>query len=286
MTTGADWGSILREALDQALARRESAIPGARLRVLLQKVAESRGLSYPPEGPKVPFASFLSQYTDVVAVRRRPNQDILVAPASRPELLVDEPAAGDGGPQPGIRRDLFDAFTRISPALRAWYSREDDVVKWSAVSTPPEPTWVQIPAPTIAQAVAARKEFALGLPDGATKTDLLRALESEKPLTAFMNMARLAGLQREWHRFRTTTLVEIIKRWADSHSISWRDSWIATASGEAESAVASVPPPMGARDSTHEWRRAFMFFAQTLDREDLARISIPLDLVLKALTRR
>ncbi len=280
------WRDVVREAVNRGVAR-GGAVPGSRLRVLVAAVAVEKGLQYPPDdSPEITFAQFLSRYPDLAVVRHRPKQDMLVAPASQPELLVEPPRVAESGPLPGIRRDLFDSFTRLSTSIRAWYVPDDDSIIWRAPTTPPESqTWVAIPQPTIQQAIDVRQRFAESISDLTLKHSLLAAIGSAKPLVEFTNAVRLAGLQRDWHRFRTSTLVEHMKGWAREAGVSWRDSWITVASGEDPYSARALAPSRAA-ETPHEWRRALAFLVQSLDGDDLRRISIPLDIVLKALQQR
>jgi hypothetical protein len=280
------WREIIQEAVRRGVAR-GGPVPGSRLRLLVATIATERGLVYPPVGgPETSFSEFLSQFSDVAVTRHRPAQDFLVAPASQPELLIQPPKVSDSGPLPGIRRDLFDSFTRLSGLMRAWYIPNDDRVEWLALTTPPESqSWVAISQPTLEQAVAVRKRFAQGVSDSALQQKLVAATESPRALSDFGKLIRSAGLLRDWHKFRTSALVEIIKQWAQAAAITWQDSWITAASGEDRSfGPGWVPIRNG--EASHDWRRALAYFAQTLDRDDLGRISIPLDIVLKALQQR
>ena len=184
-------------------ASREGARPGSRLRVLVAAVAVEKGLQYPPDdSPEITFAQFLSRYPDLAVVRHRPKQDMLVAPASQPNPCGTTRVA-ESGPLPGIRRDLFDSFTRLSTSIRTWYVPDDDSIIWRAPTTPPESqTWVAIPQPTIQQAIDVRQRFAESISDLTLKHSLLAAIGSAKPLVEFTNAVRLAGLQRDWRRFQ------------------------------------------------------------------------------------
>lgn len=271
------WADILRTAITRALEGRHGAIPGARLRLFVQLAAAESGQPFPPaDEPNFRFGQFLLRYPEIVTVRRRPGQDFLVVPADRPDLLVDTPRE----PIAAIRPDLFVAFTRLLTDERAWYIRDRDAVEWQPASVTVDGA-IPIPPARLGDALAVRRGFVETCSDPAVRERLTRALESPRSLTAFTGVVRAAGLQRDWHVYRTKALTEQIARWAKDAGIEWKDTWL-TSSATQEPEYA----PSGGSLSHFEWRRALTWLVQSLDESDLARISVPLDIVLKALARR
>ena len=91
-----------------------AAFPLQKLRQLVAEAARASGMEYPPpEEPLLKFAQFLERYPQVAVVRRRPGQDVLVAPAEHPDLLIEIANPGR------IRQDLFDAFNRNQSSISA-----------------------------------------------------------------------------------------------------------------------------------------------------------------------
>lgn len=275
------WSSVVKDALTRSMKRSHSAVPGAKLRQAVARAAADVGLAYPPLGqPSVTFSEFLHHFPDLVAVLKRPGQDILVAPASSPELLVEHPAATDSS-LPGIRRDMFTAFTIVPDAAKAWYNAEQDRIEWRT-EPPSSNGWIEVPSPTAEQALADRREFAQTL-DEASKERLLSALDGPKALADFAGEVRTNGLQPQWHQFRVKLVTERIAQWSQAAGIAWRDAWITT-STSGKSAPAQTASDES--EPMREWRGALTTLVQVLTQEDLARISIPLDIVARALQKR
>jgi hypothetical protein len=65
--------------------------------------------------------------------------------------------------------------------------------------------------------------------------------------------------------------------------IEWKDAWLTTSlRGEdtlqLDKEISNEP--------SRQWRQAMLMLTQSLNQEDLSRISVPLDIVLKALVQR
>src|SRR5579862_3847728 len=84
------WEQIVAEALAAGLNTSKGPVPGAKLRELVARSAQSRNLKYPPDGyEQESFGDFLKHFDSIVLVRRRKGKDLLSAPADKPELLAE-----------------------------------------------------------------------------------------------------------------------------------------------------------------------------------------------------
>ncbi len=278
MSAKEKWASILQEALAMAAAERPNQpYLGTHFRQLVDLVAKKHAEKFPPdEEPNLRFIELLERFPDLLIVRRRGGQDVLIAPAEKPEVF----AQTDKWPAPGVRQDFFNAFVRISVEDRAWYDRESDAIVWSKAEGGLEsPSLVPIPQVSLGDALAVRRSFAETL-DPPLRQELEAALSSARPLPLFSTVIRSRGLGLGWHVFQTQRLAERIAAWAREAGIRWREEWL-TATGPQ--------PQFGAEKTagdTWKWRAALIALAGRLDETDLARISVPLDVVLKALMRR
>lgn len=278
-TTPEQWAEVLKEAVQRGVQERRGPVPGARLRQLVAKVALDRGIQFPPtETPNIKFGQFLDQHPGIVAVRRRPEADILVAPTDHPELLLEVPTPHQS--LAGIRSDLFYAFTRILPSRQAWYDQTNDRVEWHPKGTElPKEQYTKIPFLTIEEAQEARKKFSASQGNPEIRRRLEQAAVHPAGLAAFTEAIRDSGLRGEWHQCRVRALVDRIGNWAKEASIQWRDAWLTTSSrGQPETSTL----PEASQDSRH----ALATMLQSMDQQDLSRISVPLDVVLKLLQRR
>ncbi|MBI4179173.1 hypothetical protein HY522_07115 [bacterium] len=281
MSPNDKWRAVLEEALAIAATERPNEpCLGTRFRQLVDAVAAKHGACFPPaEEPTLRFIQLLERYPEILIVRRRGGQDVLVAPTNKPELFAES----SKWPAPGIRQDLFNAFVRISDD-RAWYDRDRDVIIWTEANTTPtvSESLIPIPLATLDDAVAVRRAFAETLPP-PVRADVEATLATARPLTLFTGIVRSRGLGLQWHVFRTKELVERIGVWARNAGLVWRDEW-----------MTAVPSSLANMTKAHEaaatdqrdWRAALIVMAEHLDEQDLARISVPLDVVLRMLAPR
>lgn len=283
MANDEQWGIILKEALDECIKTSNSAVPGAKLRETLSRVAQKNGETYPPVGGGS-FGNFLKKYPNIVAVRKRLGQDILIAPHDQPDLLIIPGATADKS-QSGIRRDLFEAFTFVKNSSAPWYNTASDSVEWLPAGNPDpnDSTLKKIPAVTLSDAIDDRKKFIETLENSAWQTALHSSLTDVNSLSAFSKCIVKLGLLPDWHKFRLTILTQRISDWVKAAGIEWKDAWLTTSlRGEdtlqLDKEISNEP--------SRQWRQAMLMLTQSLNQEDLSRISVPLDIVLKTLVQR
>jgi len=271
------WSEILREAIE---TNSTQPVVGTRFRDAINSAASKRGLQFPPVAePALRFIELLQRYPNVVSILRRPGQDFLVGPAGKSDLLTK----GIQGQLYGIRQDLFQAFTTFG-VNRPYYSKSADQVVWQ----PPgegqalPDSLVPIEPTTEGAEIQLRRDFAETVaPQSLTRPQLLGALTNPLPLPAFSRAVREAGLQREWHAFRTERVLERIQRWARDKQIEWKDAWLTERQTDSpyknRAGLPSETPTRAEGDS-------LQVLFSGLDAADIQRISIPLDLVLKAIS--
>ena len=129
--------------------------------------------------------------------------------------------------------------------------------------------------------IQLRRDFTETLEQVATRSKLLEALTKTRALVAFGIAVRKAGLQRKWHSFRTERVLDKIQRWATDKRIEWNVMWLAERTGgyarEKQASLSSGTPTYAEPDP-------LQVLFSGLDAADIQRISIPLDLVLKAVS--
>ena len=81
---------------------------------------------------------------------------------------------------------------------------------------------------------------------------------------------------RKWHLYRFQLIVRKLKQWCASEHVEWRDEWI----GQAPPHVISSKFDQIA-DATSDQRKLFERVIEMLSEDDLRRISVPIDIVLK-----
>jgi hypothetical protein len=271
------WVDIVTEALQKGLLLSMGAVPGAKLRELIAESARKHGLAYPPaESSNEKFGDFLKRFDSVLIVWRREGQDFLVAPVDKPELLADVQAVRPAR----LRDDIFEAFTRVpyeDPPKYPWYDTQTDTVKWLVVDeSQPIPQLVKMPSPSQSEEVEQRRAFANSPQLADHKDSLLSTLSNHPALWAFSKAIKERGLGRKWHLYRFQLIVLRLKQWCASEHVEWRDEWIGQAPPRA------VWTKFGqTADTLGDQRKLFEKVIEMLGEEDLRRISVPLDIVLK-----
>lgn len=252
---------------------------GTHFRSGIDSAASQRGLRFPPANePELRFIQLLQRYPDVVSILRRPGQDFLVVPAGKSDLL----AKRIQGQLYGIRQDLFQAFTIVSDS-HPYYDKTADQVIWhkNAVGQLSD-SLVPITPTTEAEEIELRRDFAKTRAEQSPpRSQLMGALTNPLPLQAFSRVVKDAGLQREWHGFRTERLLEKIQNWAKEKKIEWKDAWLTE--GPTDHTWKDRASLSGEALRRTEGDALQILFSG-LDAADIQRISIPLDLVLKAIS--
>ncbi len=275
------WREIVAEALKQGVQISKGAVPGAKLRQLIARIAPKYGEQYPPAGhEEEKFGEFLNAFGSLLILLRRNGQDILVAPVDKPQLLD----IAEGG-QTQLREDVFEAFTHIpreSPPVEPWYARDTDTIQWSTANESLEPErFVKVPPATLSQELEDRKAFALssGI-DSQIRDSIVATLQEHSALWAFSKIVKEHGLSRKWHLYRFQAVVQRIRKWCESEHVEWREDWLRSKTDQPSRVKASkMSAP--SRGQGHLFEK----FVEALSDDDLKRVSVPLDIVLKLLQK-
>ncbi len=269
MNANDDFGQIIAEMIASAGRR---PIAGARARILLERIAQERGVPFPPPemvGRK--FYDFLEHYQSIISLRKRPHQDFLIAPADQPGLLASEPAIR--GKFAKLRVDIYEALTKEHPdGKKAFYLADQDAISWRARDDSLA-DGIELPAPV--SPIELRRAYAEA---NEWRDEILGAIESE---TSFSKLIRSKNLGADWIEFRLRFLIDRLKDWSDSNGIPWGHSWIEdpAKANSTRNALQHAPGGGNARDALAALRAA-------LTEDDLRRITVPLDIVLKLLEQQ
>jgi hypothetical protein len=272
------WHQIITTALNEGTQISGGAVPGAKLRQLINRIAAKHGEQYPPRGDEdKKFTEFLNQFSSLLIVLKRTGQDILVAPADKPQLLdLSQNASTE------LREDIFEAFTRIPSHQSPWYERGTDRISWAAAEeTLDSDQFVKIPPASLEQEIGDRKAFASSPEiDPEVKDNLLATLQEHSALWAFSKAIKKYGLSRRWHLFRLQGIVKRIRQWCESQHVEWRAEWLSTrADGTAK--VQTMKRAASIGGESHLLGKLI----ESLNEEELKRVSLPLDIILKLLQK-
>jgi hypothetical protein len=273
------WVDIIKKALSNIIESTGKAVPGAKLRSEVAKVAADWGVAFPPD-EMTRFSSFVESFENDFIVLRRPGSDVLVAPADRAELFAASATAPNIN-YSRMRQDIFEAITTILPTERGvpYYAPEDDSVSWVKQDEKPSKETIVFPTTTLEEEVALRKEFSDQVDSpGTAKEEIAKALDSSAPLRGFTEVTHAHGLNKQWHFFRLRSLSAKLRDWSVRNAVSWQVGWVNIREPKT---VAASPQLQTASSRTH--------LAEILSRvseEDLSRIVVPLDVVLKIWAHR
>ena len=274
------WQELINEALTDLIKRTGAPAPGAKLRGAIAHLARQRGFDFPPAGVRK-FTELVEAFPADFILQRRPGSDVLVVPAARAELLaIEQPGAAPAVAR--IRQDIFDALTKVPvPAYgQPYYVPEKDLVQWIKIGEQPPQTAVVMPVTTLEEELALRKVFIEELePVDTGKNALDATLATTQPLREFSNAVKEYGLIRKWHAFRVVRLATRLREWSVSKSLPWQSSWVDAT--EPRSIAASPAAPVSLDNKRH-----LLEFSSLLTEEDLARISVPMDIVLRLLAKK
>ena len=278
MEKNVGWEAILDLALNEVTSLEGTSVGGSKFRAYVTKIAEQQGVSFPPDGMQS-FSTFLESFPHKLIVQRTPGRDIQIVPIDRPELLT---ASTSPNTRARVREDFFSALTTIpNPATPSdfFYMPQTDRIERIAEGEQVDPSAVPLPATSFEREVSIRADFARAIEPGLEASTLLESLAGRKPLANFTNTVRAHGMSKQWHQFRLEHLVRDLKDWSDQRAVPWQPSWI---SGAPERTVAVALPSIS-DSSSAPMNDLFAAFVGKLSAEDMARINVPLDLVLKLL---
>jgi hypothetical protein len=136
---------------------------------------------------------------------------------------------------------------------------------------------VKIPAATLEQELSERKSFIQSADIAQeTKGQIATSLDAHSGLGSFSKLIKAHGLAQMWHRHRFQTVVRRIRAWCAATGVSWREEWVS-------SDDASKPLIQAGDEPGKNQRYLFERFIEALTDEELRRISVPLDIVLKVM---
>ena len=275
------WTEIVHQALqgyfDLKSQGEPRAVPGAPLKPLVMKHAAAQGLIYPPpEFQNKKFSDFLQALPGAVITQRRSGQDLLVAPAGRPDLFDASAELKSDIQSVVFRPDVFKAFTKIhaESGRRFWYSKSEDAFVEGHSDTI-ETNLVPVESSTQQTALEERRAFTQKLKlDDNTANDLLSTLSDPTgAMGRFSAKVKELRLERHWHQFRAERVHRNLQAWASAHNIAFSANWLET-----------QKPPTQDNVSSRE-TNAFLAGLMHLGPDDAKRVLVPLDIVLKVLRR-
>lgn len=278
------WLDIVKDALDLAIAESGEAVAGAKLRAAVAKIANAKNLDFPPPELRK-FASFIGNHPQFFEIKWRPGHDILIAPQGKSELFKTKPDTSEkpASVSKRIRGDIFDALTRIFLTKKsAFYIPATDTIIWleKSIGAPPDSA-IAFPEHSTKDELDVRRQFCNSYQGGEqAKKAMAIALQTETDLKPFTDVIHSYGLVGDWHAYRFDFLCTKLRYWAAANNVAWREEWI----------VEDKPPAQAAARSTQtiilDNKQRLMEFCSSLGDDDIPRINVPLDIVLRLLNSK
>jgi hypothetical protein len=274
------WVAIIKKALTDVIESTQRPVTGAKLRQEVARVAADWSVEFPPP-EMTKFSSFVESFDKDFIVHRVPGSDVLVAPADRADLFAAAVATSPTN-YSRMRQDLFKALTTIRSAEhgRAVYLPADDGVKWLQADDGEAPQdSVFLPSTSLGEEVGLRRDFAESLEDqSAGKIALVEALKKDSPLRSFTLALQEFGLVRQWHLYRLRFLATKLREWSVANAVQWQPSWVTT------NEPRNLPRPTLTASMASQ--SDFSGLVGQLSDDELKRIMVPLDIVLRLIAQR
>jgi hypothetical protein len=276
------WKEILQLALNQLVERSNAPVVGAKLRSAVAQIAHDRCLEFPPPGIRK-FSDLVDAFPSDFIVQRNPGSDILVVPTIRAELLAAEsPHAVSSSVR--IRQDIFDALTLVpQPAAYGlpYYDPSNDKVLYIKEGENCPSNVIALPTTSLENEIHLRREFiAEAKLNGPSGSALTSSLSTSAPLRLFGSTIQEFGLAKRWHTFRVAHLAKRMREWSVQEALAWQVSWI-----DASEPRFVTPSSSTIRVNPVE-KQQLIDLASVLTAEDISRITIPLDIVLRLLSNK
>lgn len=260
-----NWAQLLDQALGEARSGDETPVPGAKLRISLDRVARDAGIDLASylRSRSLSFSTLIGQI-DGFRVIRRPGTDILVARATD-EIHLDAITGPTPRANKGIRPDLYTAFTRLSSPFKSYYDPAmDRVVHVPRGAEPPPADLPPFPEPSLDEHIDLRQRFA----DSHPSPELTAALaDSAAALSRFRVAVHSLRLEHEWHAFQYEALSQKLLHWAETNNLQVRPDWLSRHQEKRR-----IQPSIGTLLSE---------LANYMSEDELSEVKVPLPAVYK-----
>ena len=223
-----DWPDFVIRALRNLNADQEM-VPGAKLRQRMVEIGLKEDFDVAAHVAESPdsFRKLVEQVNEVI-VKTRLGSDFLIG---LPGAKVPEISSQVSRPinQSSLRKDVFQAFTRITPAPFVYVQEADRFVPQSQAEGPA----IEVDKITLDELVNDRRKFINSLPE-PEQQPLLDALDrSSNPLHSFRQEVEARGLIRRWAAQQSEAIKARVNAWASAHGVAPREAWFQNRQGDS-----------------------------------------------------
>lgn len=247
------WESLTVDAL-RDLGADAVMVSGAKLRQRMVEMGLQRAFDVVGHVERSGSSfSKLTAQVEGVTVQPRLGSDVLIglgsarAPDGAAPLDSSKPRHG------ALRKDVYEAFTRIAPIRYVYLPGSDKFVQANQA----EGKTVEVTSPTLTSLIEIRRQFVATLPQ-ETQQPLLDALNhSSNPLSKFRSALVAGDLFDQWSSKYAEAIKSQVIEWAKQNHLTPRDAWF------------RHPPPATSP------RRTLTLLAQYLTADEIRELRIP-----------
>ena len=215
-----DWDTLTIEAL-RSLGAETEMVPGAKLRQRMVEFGRKSGFDVAKNvmNSTDSFSTLVSR-VDGAVVQVRPGSDVLVGLLGASVPNDTSPIAANKSYQ-GLRKDVYEAFTRVSPVPFVYLPGTDRFIPENEA----DGTSIAVEIVTLESLIEDRHNFILTLPPDEQKP-LIDALNgSPNPLSEFRREATNRQVFEQWAAWQTQSVTSRIKKWAEQNDLTVRTAW-------------------------------------------------------------
>ena len=215
-----DWDRLTIQALE-SLGADTDMVPGAKLRQRMVELGRENDFDvaeYAANSPD-PFSALVRRVNNVV-VQVRPGSDVLVGlrgariPSDTRRIKADPSYQG-------LRKDVYEAFTRVSPIPVVYMPGTDRFVPENEA----EGTSIAVDRVTLDSLIEDRRSFVETLPS-KDQQPLIDALDgSSNPLAEFRREATSLEVMRQWASWQSRAVASRVREWATRNDLTVRAAW-------------------------------------------------------------
>ena len=218
------WGQLARDSL-VSVGGDSRMVVGAKLRQKMAELGARQGLDIKAfiDATDVPFLTLIERVPDVTVNRRRGSDALVgIVGASEPE-----PSAASSARRGALRRDVYEAFTRVAPSPFVYEQQSDRFVSAESAEGPV----IEVPRVTLDILKADRRTFIEALPEDE-RPPLVDALDhSVNPLATFRRRVEGAALLHKWGVDQTRIIWRRVEAWARENNVVPRETWLSKHQG-------------------------------------------------------
>ncbi|MCY4549155.1 MAG: hypothetical protein OXC28_12375 [Defluviicoccus sp.] len=216
-----DWDTLAIEAL-RSLGADTDMVPGAKLRQRMVELGRESGFDVAEyvANSADSFSTLVGRVANV-DVQVRPGSDVLVGLHGSRVPSDTRQIRSDRG-YPGLRKDVYEAFTRISRVPFVYLPGTDRFVPENEA----EGTSIAVESVTLDGLVEDRRSFVGTLPleDQQPLIDALNG--SSNPLAEFRREATSREVLRQWASWQSQTVASRVGEWASRNGLTVRAAWL------------------------------------------------------------